>query len=119
MPQTEDERIAQILSQFPPDINRLTKALQGFIKTNAPDLREEGKIGLKNITYKKKGVVCAITPYQHYISLHFYKGTLMDDPFSLLEGSGGKLRHITFHDLSSIVPDQLLPYLRQAIELDD
>lgn len=118
MVQTEDERIAQVLSSYSPEIIRLTKALQGFIRSNAPELREEGKIGLKNITYKKKQVVCVITPYKEYISLHFYKGTLLSDPFNLLEGSSIALRHITFYSLNDIEPTKLLPYLRQALELD-
>jgi hypothetical protein len=118
MTTTEDQRIAQVLSGFPPHIVRLTWALQGLIKAAAPHLREEGKIGLKNITYKQKGVVFVITPYRDYISLHFYKGTLMSDPAGILEGSGSALRHIAFHSLEDIQPDKITPYLLQALELD-
>jgi hypothetical protein len=118
MTTTEDQRIAQVLSSYAPNIVRLTWALQGLIKSAAPHLREEGKIGLKNITYKQKGVVFVITPYKDYISLHFYKGTLMSDPAGILDGSGSALRHIKFYGLEDIQPEKITPYLLQALELD-
>jgi hypothetical protein len=118
MTTTEDQRISQLLSSFAPNIVRLTWALQGLIKSAAPQLREEGKIGLKNITYKQNGVVFVITPYKDYISLHFYKGTLMSDPLGILEGSGSALRHINFYSLEDIQAEKITPYLHQALELD-
>ena len=37
---------------------------------------------------------CYILPYENWVNLGFYKGADLDDPESLLEGTGAKMRHV-------------------------
>lgn len=115
---TEDPAVAAVLAGVAPAIRPVVEALRDLLRSNAPDLREEGKIGQKLLMYKGRQVVCTITPYAKYASLHFYKGTRLNDAFGLLEGNGGALRHIKFTTAAAVEPAMLRPYLEQALALD-
>lgn len=113
-----DAAIAAVLAGTASPIRPVVEALRTWLHTAAPALREEGKIGQNLLMYKGRQVVCTITPYAKYASLHFYKGIRLNDPLGVLEGGGGALRHIKFRSPDAVDPVALQPYLAQAIALD-
>lgn len=96
----------------------LVKRLRELVKQTDPDLVEEPKKGWKNITYSKKGVVCAISPHKSYVNLHFYKGASLPDPGGLLQGSGKALRHVKVTKPEDIQEDEIARLVRAAVQLD-
>lgn len=114
----EDAKIAQILDGHTPEVIALVASLCDMVRNAAPELREEGKTGWGNITYKGKGVVCAVMPYKRYVSLHFYKGTSLSDPDGLLEGSGKALRHVKIYKPEDIHVEKLTKMIQEAVKLD-
>lgn len=113
-----DKEINSFLDSFDPGVQAIAHELCRLVNDTAPDLKEEVKRGWKNITYSGNGVVCAVMPYSQYVSLHFYKGTELEDPHGVLEGGGKQLRHVKVHSLEGIDEKVLAPLIRQALRLD-
>ncbi len=78
-----------------------------------PDITEEIKYGglvfLKNQELTS-GVFC----YKAHTSIEFGKGSEMDDPHSVLEGSGKYRRHIKISSADDISAKHVADYIRQA-----
>lgn len=108
----------ELLEKFSPEVRDLTNRLRELIRASAPELKEEAAERMDNIYFKWNGVVCAITPYKSYTSLHFYKGTRLDDPQGLLEGGGTALRHLKIRKPEDVRPEVVVPFLQQAIRLN-
>jgi hypothetical protein len=110
--------IKEILSGHSAQVVELVAALRELVKHSAPELIEEPKPGWGNISYKKKGLVCAISPQKTYATLYFYKGTLLTDPQGLLEGSGKAMRHLKIHKLEDIHVENIAAWIHEAISVD-
>lgn len=115
----QSRTVDELLAKYSPEVQALTERLRELLRTGAPELTEDAAPRLGNIYYRRNGVVAAITPYKSYTSLHFYKGTRLDDPAGVLEGGGGALRHIKVRRPEDVDPDVIVPFLRQAIALNE
>jgi hypothetical protein len=113
-----DKEINNFLDVYDPEVQAIAHELCRIVSDTAPDLKEEVKRGWKNITYSGKGVVCAVQPYSQYVSLHFYKGTELDDPNGVLQGGGKQLRHVKIPSLDAIDERVLAPLIKQALAMD-
>jgi hypothetical protein len=111
--------IEEILTGHSPQAIELVRALRELVKQSAPELIEEPKRGWGNISYKKNGLVCAITPQKAYATLYFYKGTRLTDPQGVLEGSGKALRHVKIRKQDNIHDEQIAAWIREAVGLDE
>lgn len=68
-------------------------------------------------TDRQKELYCHIAVYSKYVNIGFNKGTVLDDPKSLLKGTGISIRHITVPDFA-IFPDKYVKgLLKQAFKL--
>ena len=86
--------------------------LRKLIKDTDSEIIETLKWGMPN--YEKDGDICALRAGNGYISLQFYNGTNLDDPDSLLQGSGKKMRHIKVWDETKITERLLIDWIKQA-----
>jgi hypothetical protein len=53
-----------------------------------------------------------------HISFGFWRGAEMSDPSSLLQGTGGKMRHVKIASLDDIQPEVFKAFVRAAVELN-
>jgi hypothetical protein len=113
-----DETIAKILEAHTPDVQLLVEKLRQLVHAACPALEEEGKLGWKNITYKRNRVVVAISPYKAHVNLGFYKGASLDDADGILEGTGKGLRHVKISKPEDIRTEYLTGLIQQANQLD-
>jgi hypothetical protein len=111
--------IGDILAGHSPQVIELVTTLRELVKQSTPELVEEPKRGWGNISYKKKGLVCAITPQKTYATLFFYKGTRLTDPQGVLEGSGKALRHVKIRKPDDIHVEQIAAWIHEAVGLDE
>ena len=64
---------------------------------------------------KKNGLVCALRAGKGYIALQFYFiGIVLDDPDSLLEGSGKKMRHVKIWSTKDIKTQLFTSWIKRA-----
>ena len=116
--QSKESDLRQLLQGHSPEVCALVDELRHLVKSNAPQLSEEVKLGWNNITYKGQGIICAIQPYKKHVNFYFYKGTLLSDPKKILKGSGVQLRHFKVEKPEDIQRDLIVSFLLQALDID-
>ena len=98
----------------PPD-KELVKALRKLVLETSP-MEEAVKWGFPH--FSQNGAVCAIIPYKDHVNLEFYRGTELNDPNGLLEGTGKKLRHVKIRKLDDVKTGALKELLLEAVVLN-
>jgi uncharacterized protein DUF1801 len=58
--------------------------------------------------------ICNIGVFARHVTLGFPRGTDLDDPAGVLQGTGKTMRHITLKRLSDLDRPEIRPYLRLA-----
>lgn len=58
--------------------------------------------------------ICNINLFARHVLLGFPRGTDLDDPAGVLQGTGKAMRHITLKELSDLDRPEIRAYLRQA-----
>lgn len=58
--------------------------------------------------------ICNINVFARHVILGFPRGTDLDDPAGVLQGTGKAMRHITLKKLSDLDRPEIRGYLRQA-----
>jgi hypothetical protein len=58
------------------------------------------------------------SPHKAHVNLYFWRGRELQDPESLLEGTGKKLMHVKIEKLGDINGDAVKTLVREAIELE-
>lgn len=56
-----------------------------------------------------------ILPHKNWVNLGFYKGTLLPDPSSLLEGTGAKMRHVKIRSIEDAEQPKIRNLIRAAL----
>ena len=113
-----NRQLEEILAGHSPKIISLVNILRELVHSADPNLAIEVKTGWGNITYRKNGIVCAISPHKAHVNLHFYKGAKMEDPSGLLEGSGKELRHVKIRTSEDIQQDAIIQLVQEAARID-
>ncbi len=104
------------LNQVPVEQRALVRRIDAVVTRAAPGLEASLKWG--NLTYHARHNVCAIVSHERHVNLQFWLGARLEDPRSLLTGTGKQMRHL------ACVPD--VPFdgryvaglVRQAVRLD-
>lgn len=87
--------------------SKLVKAigddLRALIVGLHPDTVEVPRNGDKAVAFgfgekKLSETYCYLKPHTGYVNIRLQWGALLDDPNSLMEGAGKKLRHVKIHD---------------------
>ena len=113
--------VQELLAPHSAAVRELIELLRELVRSTAPELTEEVKMGWHNIVYKKKSIIVAVGPQKQYAQLYFYKGTSLPDPAGLLEGTGKGLRHINVHQPDDITKhkDAIITLIHEAIRLNE
>lgn len=114
--QTDFEKL---LGKQAPPIQDIALAVQNLIRALGLDLEEDVSTKLGILYFKHNGVVCALSLHKAHANLHFYKGLELDDPDGVLQGSGGKLRHIRFRTAADLDSDRIRRYVLAAYALNE
>ena len=61
---------------------------------------------------------CHVAIYSEHLNLGFNKGTLLDDPGHLLQGTGKLIRHIPIKTLQDYQNDEVRRLIKNAIEFE-
>jgi hypothetical protein len=98
--------VETFLADLPPEVETIARALRTRIRALVPDAVEQRHGGWKIIGYSvdgsMKSSICAIAPHSAHVNLQFFRGTELEDPEGLLEGSGKSGRHVKLRNASDV-----------------
>ena len=96
--------------------------LRDFILEQYPESNEllyhtHALTSVFSISEKLGDAYCMIPIYTNHLNLGFNKGTLLNDPHKLLEGTGNLIRHIPVKKPDDYRNDKVKQLMRSAIDL--
>jgi hypothetical protein len=104
--------LEQRIDEYTPDIAKTARGALAKMRKRLPgtiqlvyDNYNALAIGF-SATEKTSDIICSITLYPRWVSLFFPRGSELDDPGHLLQGSGAKVRHIVLEAADTLdVPE--------------
>lgn len=91
----------------------LAAALRSLILETVPDATETIKWGTPN--YERNGPICSIRSGKGFLALQFGRiGTTLEDPESLLEGTGKAMRHVKIRTEADLKKPTFTSWVEQA-----
>jgi len=109
---TVDEYIAG-LEGWQADVAREVRRI---ILATVPDAVES--IKWAQPVYASSGPFAYFKAFKHSLNFGFWRGADLDDPTSLLQGTGQKMRHVRLTKLEDIDEEALSLFVRQAVQLN-
>ncbi len=116
----ESEDFELAIEGFPEEMKIIARSTRQLILSTFLKVVEVVWVKQKNIGYgigpkKKTEHFCYIMPASKHVNLGFNYGAELDDPKSLLEGTGKLFRHIKIRKLSDLENPDLLEILLLSI----
>jgi len=91
-------------------------AIRAIVQEAAPEAKES--IKWAQPVYEVDGPFAYIKAHSSSMNFGFWRGVDLADPGGLLEGTGGKMRHVKLSGLSDIREQAFKDFVRQAIQLN-
>ncbi|MGZ9222793.1 MAG: DUF1801 domain-containing protein [Anaerolineales bacterium] len=88
--------VEEYLSNFPPDLQAITRELRTVARQNMPGAHEfiyHDAVGY-SVSESPFDRICYIAPQKGYVNFGFFFGADLPDPKQLLTGEGKRLRHV-------------------------
>jgi hypothetical protein len=96
---------------------RIVERLRKMIRASAPQLEEA--IKWSQPVYSGRAPICYIMARSTgHVTFGFWNGKRLDDPAGVLEGAGGRMRHVKLSKPNDVPADVLEALITQAIAID-
>lgn len=112
----ESEKIQNFieeLERFMPEKAKIVLALRDMILNVKPGIAEGFMYG--GLVYKTDYLVWGIFSAKNHITIEFVKGHVLEDPFSVLQGTGKERRHIKIKTFDEIENKRVLHYITASV----
>jgi hypothetical protein len=110
------QTVDDFIRKLDPEHKAIAIALREVIRKAAPKATEAIKWG--SPWWSQNGNLFCIYTASDHINFGFTRGTNLDDPKGLLEGTGKGMRHIKLFTASDIRKTQFTSWIKQAVNLD-
>jgi hypothetical protein len=117
MPNTTD--IETFLALYPPEVRDVAMAARDFLAEALPGATETLDGSAKLLAYGYgpgyKGLVCTLLLSQTGVKLGISRGSELQDPKQLMQGSGKVHRHVQLRTTADLKQPGLKPLLKAAL----
>lgn len=90
--------------------------LRATVMTACPGAEEAIKWGQP--VFLCNGPFAWMKPAKNYVNFGFWRGTELEDPDGILEGTGGRMRHVKVRDPENVPVAKIDALVRQAVALN-
>jgi hypothetical protein len=111
-----EKTVDQYLEGLEPWQADIARELRTILQKAAPGAKESFKWAQP--VYESNGPFAYIKAFKNAVNFGFWRGVDLRDPKGVLQGSGGKMRHIKLSQLADIDAELFSELIRQAIELN-
>jgi hypothetical protein len=117
-PSTYAFEVEEYISSQEEPFQEWLRDLRVILHEAQPDLSERIERGLPVFSYYGEDI-CYIACGSEQITVGFYKGDQLPDPFNTLQGSGEKLRFIHLTKATDIKEQRLTRWIQKLTDGDD
>ncbi len=111
-----DPDIKRLIEGVEDDMKSIVISLREVILDTAPELKEGIKYGGLWFTIEER-LLCGVFIRKNHISIEFDRGTELQDPDDLLEGSGKNRRHLKIYQQEDVKNKRVEYYVGQSYKL--
>ena len=101
---TLEADVDRLLSEHPPEIQAIERALRTTIRREVPAAMEQVDFGNKLIAFgrsmKMRGLLFALIAHKSWVNLQLADGAELPDANGLIEGTGKRIRHIKIRSVA-------------------
>ena len=109
--------VSEYLRNIPAALRPTMQATRKTIKALAPKSTKEIAYRRWPIRYAVGDkLVCGVGNYSRWISIYLFRGTELDDPDKVLEGTGKSMRHIKLREPKDASRPEVRRMIRQAFK---
>lgn len=102
---TLDGDVDRLLSEHPPELRAIERALRMTIRAAFPDAVEQVDFGNRLIAFgrsmKIRGLLFAIIAHKGHVNLQLADGAALPDPDGQIEGTGKRIRHVKIRSVEA------------------
>ena len=120
MPAVEGKEAIRWIDEYvrkAPKLSPVAGGLRRLVKKHAPGVKESVN-PWKIPTFESNGPMCFFMVGKNHVTFGFLRGTALDDPSGLLEGTGKSLRHVKLRSLEDLKTRELPALIGQAVKLN-
>ena len=97
-------------------IPRVKKAVLAVVARNVGDLSTVRKWG--HPWRAGRDLVLVVGAFRQHVGVEFWRGSTIEDPHHLLEGTGKNLRHVKIRTVAEATSPEFAELVRAAVRLD-
>ncbi len=117
MPNVDKATTLKDSSEQSSHLQPVVAGLRALVKAAAPDVTEAtNPWGVP--TFEFSGPMCYFMVNKNHVTFGFYRGTSLDDPKGLLEGTGKNLRHVKVRKVEDLRREGLRELVEAAASLN-
>ena len=111
--------VEELLAEYPPWVQEKAEQLREFVKSCMPTATEKVYSGWKAIGFQHPhaGYVCGIFLGEENVRLYFEYGSILSDPYGLLQGETKQVRWIEIKKLTKTLRRRIASLIDEAIVL--
>jgi len=110
-----------MLGHYDAGIRELALQARDMVAKAVPKAEQKVYVGWRTISFSLDGSMasqfCAVGPQQKYVNIYLMRGTELDDPKALLEGTGKKMRHVKIKEAKDLKNATLKTLIKDAAKL--
>jgi hypothetical protein len=95
----------------------VARGLRALMKKEVKGVKESVN-SWKIPTFEVEGPMCFFMAGKRHVSFGFLRGTALDDPAKLLEGTGKSLRHVKLREVEDLKRPELRKLIGEALKLN-
>jgi hypothetical protein len=112
------DEVEALLEPIDPVVRQITLEARAVVLEILPGVLEQVDLPARLIGFGRdrtlKGLVCGLALQRGYVNLMFAKGTELQDPEGLLEGTGKHARHVKLRAVEDVQRPGVRALLEQA-----
>ncbi len=121
MGETMSDDLERMLGHYDAGIRELALQARECVAKAVPKAEQKVYVGWRTIGFNLDGSMasqfCAVGPQKKYVNIYLMRGTELDDPNGLLEGSGKKMRHVKIREAKDLKTAALKALIKDAAKL--
>ena len=113
-----DDDLEALLEPVEPQVRQVALTARALIQEALPGTIEQVDMPARLVAYGRdrtyKGLICGLALQRGYVNLMFAKGSQLDDPEGLLEGTGKLARHVKLRTVEDVGRPGVRALIEQA-----
>ena len=118
-PEQNEQKIEDYFAKAPEFAQPICEKIRSAIAAADPELKATWKWSVPVYEKAGPGLVCGLGVFKQHVSLSFFQGALLDDPYGVFTSSqdAKAMRSMKFTDATQVNEDVVVEYLRAATQL--